>query len=55
MNNDEKGENNDVEGGLLPHRGGSSLAQFAALGLLFLDTGGQELGVVIAVIEKKAC
>ena len=37
--------------GLLPHRGGSSLAQFGALGLLFLDTGGQELGVVVAVRE----
>jgi hypothetical protein len=34
---------------LLPQRGGTALAEFAALGLLFVDTGSEEFGVVVTV------
>lgn len=38
---------------LLPHRRGSSFAQFGLLSLLFLDTGRKELGIVVAVQMDK--
>lgn len=34
---------------LLPHRRGSPLADLVTLGLLLVDTGGQDLGVVVAL------
>jgi hypothetical protein len=38
---------------LLPHRRCSPLSELAALGLLFVDAGSEELGVVITVDGKK--
>jgi hypothetical protein len=34
---------------LLPQRGGTALAEFGTLGLLFVDTGSEEFGVVVAI------
>lgn len=34
---------------LLPQRGGTALAEFATLGLLFVDTGSEEFGVVVTI------